>query len=247
MEKVEFFKKLKSIITQISNDPDGEAFRIIGKEFGFLDSPKKKGLKDLADFEVLYRGFREKTHIKKFLVSDENNFYIGVGNNYGKGIYSSRSEDIALDYTKSRDLLTDKDKVLKIYIKDCNIIEFFKLKSNELKIYDIIKYNEMEVIDSLDESIKERAKAFVEFALSLNDNDLEILLDFMNYEMTAMAMILGYDIIDLSLACEQPNYLILNRGKIHVLDEDHKKFIGNGKRFRKVASEKLPQRIQKGE
>ncbi len=226
MEKQEFFKKLDNIFAKLFINNNSDIYRIVGKEFGYFDLPKKRSLSDLADFKVLYRGFRRKIYIKDFLTINADDFYIGEGNNYGKGIYTSRDNDIALIYTHSN-FSTDNDRVLKIYIKDCNVIDYVKLIREIQNLYCIINFKNKDVREFAKEKLtNERAKAFIEFVQKFNDTELEVVFDLFGNHISETAIILGYDVIDLNNLSKEPNYLILNRSKIVVTDKEFRRITG---------------------
>ncbi len=97
-------------------------------------------------------------------------------------------------------------------------------------------------------SLSERAQTFIDFIESSNKEEYNVVVNLLNGNTSAIATILGYDAIDLSETSDrEPNYLILNRGKINVLNRDFAQFISKGGRFKKSDTKAFAIAGQKGE
>ncbi len=246
MVKEEFFNRLNKIFNNLNQNPINDVYRVVGEEFGYFDLPKKRSLADLYGFKVLYRGFSNKTYIKDFLEDDNNKFFIGSGN-FGDGFYATEDEDIAKIYTYANSDY-NKSNILKIYIKDVNIIEYHYLIGYIYNLIDLIRFkNSAEKNLEKNQFANDRARFFFEFVEMANKENRDISYDLMCSNMSAMAIILGFDVIDLSQTSDrEPNCLILNRSKVHVLDVDYDRILGESKRFKPVYSGKVIAN-QKGE
>lgn len=245
MDDQELLKKINNVLTSLSRNPIIDYYKVVAKEFGYFDMPKKRSLSDLSDFDVLYRGFRDKYFLEDFLfVKDTKKVFIGYGN-YGRGIYSTKDRNIARGYTGICSI--DENNILKFYIKDFNMIEYHLIEEYSQNIHDILKNNNDKLKNFLENKFSGRAKIFIEYIKKLQSKKQDIANELISNDLSALAVILGYDIIDLRGCSSEPNFLILNRSKVHVLDIDYDRILGESKRYKKVDPEKLTQRIQKGE
>lgn len=239
MEREEFLNKLYNFITKLSSNPKEDPYRIIGEEFGYFDLPQKRSLEDLLEYGVFYRGFRDKLYLEELLFDDDKkNIFLGMGA-FGKGIYSTKNRDVARSYS-CFGRQYDESNILKMYIKDYKMANYGNLVILCHKLYDIIKFPDPELLIEKN-NLDERTKIFVEFAESLGEKEqskIRSLLWLCN--TSVLAIILGYDIIDLTESRGTPDFLILNRSKVHVLDSDYSRILGQSKKYRKVDPEKMP-------
>ncbi len=246
MEKQDFIKRLNNIFDTLSKNPQNNVFGVVAKEFEYLKLPQKKSLEDLKNQEFYYRGFTEKIYIEKFLVEDANEFFVGNGN-FGQGIYSSKDKQIALNFTYSN-FKESEDRILKFYLKDPKIIHYIDIVRRSLVMFSIIYSKNDPDYNVKKSSLSERAQTFIDFIENSNKEEYNVVVNLLNGNTSAIATILGYDAIDLSETPDrEPNYLILNRGKINVLNRDFAQFISKGGRFKKADTKAFAIAGQKGE
>lgn len=245
MTDKEFLSKLKIVFGKLSEDLTQNFFRIVGKEFGYFDLPKKVGLSDVVNKKIFYRGVREKVYLKELLVSKYNDdFFIGSGW-IGDGFYSSAKRGRSSMYS------SDESNILRFYLRNCKFIESEEL--NQIGRYFSINSSSTNVSNEVRENFNER----------LNEHkNLKILMDFLEKEKyknkfmnalsndhSALAVLLGYDVIVSKLFnyCSD-DYLILNRSKIVATDKEFRRIAGkDSERVKKSKNLSGLIEMQKGE
>ncbi len=244
MNTKEYLKKLNIVFAKLSNDFNQDFFRIVGKEFGYFDLPKKVSLQDVVGKKVFYRGVKQKIYLKELLVDEFNNeFFIGNGT-IGEGFYSSeRKEGLSSYYSHN------EENMLKFYLKKCNMIDFHDF---------FIFFDYFRVVYHNKTLTKKEKKAFEEI-IETNER-FRLLIEFIdkskykNYyfaelarNSSALAVFLGYDvIINSRTLCD--DFLILNRSKIVVTDKEFKRVTGiETKRVKRTTSLSNLLISQKGE
>lgn len=239
MKEQEFLNRLKIVFYKGSENHNQDFFRIVGKEFGVFKLPKVMSLDEVVEDKIFYRGAIKKIFLKELLTDkNEDKLFIGSGIS-GKGFYVTTNKyrtDIFSDW--------NENNVLKMYIKDYNIISYGDITAvstyfRELYLKeDLMSFDEVSRFKRLLNK-NEKLEILIKFIKEFDDKTQKKYLSLLLEDPSAIAVILGYDVIKSTLS---DDYLILNRGKIHVTSNEFTRITGKrakkAKKIKELKSQK---------